>query len=79
MRPIVTVKSTGGKHGEAGLLRIDFLDDSGQGSLEEIAWDEFFEIRSGKTCLGNTRKKPLRAKRAILTSSCLANQSSEVD
>jgi len=37
------VKSTEGKHGEAGLLRIDFPGYSGKGSLEEITWEEFFE------------------------------------
>jgi hypothetical protein len=38
-----TVKSTEGKHGEAGLLRLDFPGYSGKGSLEEITWEEFFE------------------------------------
>jgi ferritin-like metal-binding protein YciE len=37
-----TVKGTG-KKGEPGLLRIDFPGYSGQGSLEKIEWDEFFE------------------------------------
>jgi hypothetical protein len=36
------VKSTG-KKGDVGILRIDFPGYSGQGSLEEISWDEFFE------------------------------------
>src|SRR5438552_16064188 len=31
------------EHGDrAGVLRIDFLGNSGKGSLEEITWDEFF-------------------------------------
>jgi hypothetical protein len=36
-----TVKGTGDGD-EAGLLRIDFPDYSGEGSLEEISWEEFF-------------------------------------
>jgi hypothetical protein len=36
------VKGTGGKH-DPGLLRIDFPGYSGEGKLEEITWDEFFE------------------------------------
>lgn len=28
---------------EAGVLRIDFPGYSGEGSLEEISWDEFFK------------------------------------
>jgi hypothetical protein len=37
-----TVKSTArGK--EPGVLRIDFPDYSGEGTLEEISWDEFFD------------------------------------
>ncbi|WP_437758219.1 lipocalin/fatty-acid binding family protein [Sorangium sp. So ce1389] len=36
-----TVKSTE-KHGEPGILRIDFPGYSGEGSLEEISWDDFF-------------------------------------
>lgn len=28
---------------EGGILRIDFPGYSGEGSLEEIGWDEFFE------------------------------------
>jgi len=37
-----TVKST--KKGEdAGLLRIDFPDYGGEGTLERITWDEFFD------------------------------------
>ncbi|WP_433935002.1 lipocalin/fatty-acid binding family protein [Sorangium cellulosum] len=36
-----TVKSTE-KNGEPGILRIDFPGYSGEGSLEEISWDDFF-------------------------------------
>lgn len=36
------VKSTGSKE-DIGILRIDFPGYSGQGSLEEITWDQFFE------------------------------------
>jgi hypothetical protein len=36
------VKSTGRKE-DPGLLRIDFPGFSGQQSLEQISWDEFFE------------------------------------
>jgi hypothetical protein len=36
------VRGTGGK-GDAGLLRIDFPGFSGEGKLEEIPWEEFFE------------------------------------
>lgn len=36
------VKGTGGKD-DAGLLRIDFPGYSGENSLEEISWEEFFE------------------------------------
>jgi hypothetical protein len=36
------VKSTG-KKSDVGILRIDFPGYSGQGSLEEISWDEFFD------------------------------------
>jgi hypothetical protein len=36
------VKGTGGKN-DPGLLRIDFPGYSGEGKLEEISWDEFFE------------------------------------
>jgi hypothetical protein len=28
---------------DSGILRIDFPDSSGSGSLEEISWKEFFE------------------------------------
>ena len=37
-----TVKSTE-RHGEAGLLRINFPGYSGEDSLEEISWDDFFK------------------------------------
>jgi anaerobic selenocysteine-containing dehydrogenase len=37
-----TVRGTGDKD-EAGVLRIDFPGYSGEGKLEEISWDEFFE------------------------------------
>jgi hypothetical protein len=37
-----TVKGTG-RNKEAGFLRIDFPGYSGEGSLEEISWEEFFE------------------------------------
>jgi hypothetical protein len=36
------VKGTGGK-GDPGLLRIDYLGYSGQETLEEISWGEFFD------------------------------------
>ncbi|WP_437625328.1 hypothetical protein [Sorangium sp. So ce1151] len=36
-----TVKSTE-KNGEPGILRIDFPGYSGEGTLEEIEWDDFF-------------------------------------
>lgn len=37
-----TVASTGDKE-EAGILRIDFPGYSGEGKLERISWEEFFE------------------------------------
>ncbi len=37
-----TVKRTGDKN-EPGILRIDFPGFSGEGSLEPISWDAFFE------------------------------------
>jgi hypothetical protein len=37
-----TVKSTASKD-NAGLLRIDFPGYKGEGTLEEITWDEFFK------------------------------------
>ncbi|HKO49636.1 MAG TPA: hypothetical protein VJV79_18030 [Polyangiaceae bacterium] len=36
------VKSTA-RSGRGGILRIDFPGFSGEGSLEEVGWDEFFE------------------------------------
>jgi len=36
------VKGTGGK-GDVGMIRLDFPGYSGEGKLEEITWDEFFE------------------------------------
>ncbi|MCU7492082.1 MAG: hypothetical protein ACM3UR_02110 [Bacteroidota bacterium] len=38
-----SVKGTETKGEEAGLLRIDFPGYSGEGKLEEIPWEEFFE------------------------------------
>ncbi len=56
-----TVKRTAGKE-EAGILRVNFPGYSGESSLEDISWDEFFakfddkqlaflyqdEVKSGK-------------------------------
>jgi hypothetical protein len=36
------VRSTADKSGEGGVLRFDFAEKDA--SLEEISWDEFFEI-----------------------------------
>jgi hypothetical protein len=36
------VKSTGGKD-DVGIIRLDFPGYSGEGSLEEISWEQFFE------------------------------------
>ena len=36
------VKNTGGKS-DVGIIRLDFPGFSGEGSLEHIEWDEFFE------------------------------------
>ena len=38
------VKGTGDEE-DPGLLRIDFPGFSGEGRLEEISWDEFFQNR----------------------------------
>jgi histone H1-like nucleoprotein HC2 len=38
-----TVKSTKGRGEDAGLLRIDYPGYSGQGTLERIDWNDFFE------------------------------------
>lgn len=37
------VKNTNGKDGE-GIIRIDFPGYSGEDSLEEISWDEWYKI-----------------------------------
>ena len=37
------VKGTENKDGDGGLLRIDYPGYSGENSLEEISWDEFFD------------------------------------
>jgi hypothetical protein len=37
-----TVKATAGK-GDAGILRVNFPGYSGEDSLEDISWDEFFK------------------------------------
>jgi hypothetical protein len=37
------VKNTERGSGDAGLLRIDFPGYSGEGKLEAIEWDEFFD------------------------------------
>jgi hypothetical protein len=37
-----TVKGTAARREHAGLLRIDFPDYSGQCTLKEISWDDFF-------------------------------------
>ena len=37
------VKGTENKNGDGGLLRIDYPGYSGENSLEEISWDEFFD------------------------------------
>ena len=37
------VKGTAGKKGGDGILRIDFPGYSGEDSLQEISWDEFFQ------------------------------------
>jgi hypothetical protein len=38
-----TVKGTGKKKSDVGILRIDFPGYSGEDKLEEISWDEFFQ------------------------------------
>jgi anaerobic selenocysteine-containing dehydrogenase len=38
------VRGTEGKRGDSCLLRLDFPGYSGDDSLEEISWDEFFKI-----------------------------------
>ena len=37
-----SVKGTGGK-GDVGMIRLDFPGYSGEGKLEKISWEEFFE------------------------------------
>jgi hypothetical protein len=37
-----TVKGTGDEDEDAGILRIDYPGFSGEGTLEEITWEEFF-------------------------------------
>ena len=37
------VKGTSKKKSDAGILRIDFPGYTGEGTLEEIGWDEFFQ------------------------------------
>jgi hypothetical protein len=39
------VRATGDEDGkgDVGIIRIDFPGYSGEGTLEEISWDEFFE------------------------------------
>ncbi|WP_437679754.1 hypothetical protein [Sorangium sp. So ce131] len=39
-RPATVIRTE--KNGEPGILRIDFPGYSGEGSLEEISWDDFF-------------------------------------
>lgn len=36
------VRGTGGK-GDVGMIRLDFPGYSGEGKLEEISWDDWFE------------------------------------
>jgi hypothetical protein len=43
-----TAKGTGRGRGEAGILRIDFPGYSGEESLEEISWEEFFDTFDDK-------------------------------
>src|SRR5690349_15286354 len=44
-RPAAVERTRGGRGrgDDIGILRIDFPGYSGEGSLEEISWDEFFE------------------------------------
>lgn len=37
------VKGTGKKKDDTGILRIDFPGYSGEDSLQEISWEEFFQ------------------------------------
>ncbi|MBE9464260.1 hypothetical protein IEE83_20425 [Dyadobacter sp. UP-52] len=38
-----TVKGTGNKNDNSGILRIDFPGYSGKDTLEAISWDDFFK------------------------------------
>jgi hypothetical protein len=38
-----TVKSTRGQQNGAGILRIDFPGYSGEGTLEQISWEEWYD------------------------------------
>lgn len=40
------VRGTGGR-GDTGMIRLDFPGFSGERSLQEISWDEFFEAFDG--------------------------------
>lgn len=42
-RRAAVVKATGGKGDDVGILRIYFPGFSGEGTLEPISWEEFFE------------------------------------
>lgn len=37
------VKGTEGDEGDVGIIRLDFPGYSGEGKLQEISWDEFFQ------------------------------------
>jgi hypothetical protein len=41
-RPAQVATTAGAGEGETGIIRIDFPGFSGEGSLEEISWDEWF-------------------------------------
>ena len=54
-----------GKRNDPGILRIDFPGYSGEGSLDEISWDDFFEkfdekklafLYQDKTAAGKTSR-----------------------
>ena len=38
-----SVRNTGNESDDVGIIRLDFPGYSGEGSLEEISWDEWFE------------------------------------
>jgi hypothetical protein len=42
--PSVVKRTSRGKGSEAGVLRIDFPGFSGAGSLQEVSWDEWFQV-----------------------------------